>query len=115
MKTLRLSQLCLVGALALGIMVLWTSGAPSAPVENSVTGGWLAIGDECCENWSVANCSDGTDSSFGPYNCGGTTTKVCLVVSSGPSMCAVGTNNNCTGNGTSSHPNCTIGADTTCD
>jgi len=113
MKALRLSQLCLVGALALGIMILWIGISPSAATADSLVGGW-AEGSGCCDGYDSGNCTSGTDPVNGSYNCGGTTTKFCLISSSGPSMCAVGTNNNCYGT-TGSYSNCDDGADTTCD
>jgi len=114
MKALRLFQLYLVGALALGIMILWIGVSPSAAVADSLVGGTEGVEGDCCSSWETRNCSSLTDPVNGSYNCGGTTRKICPIDSSGSQQCAEGTNNDCYGT-TGSHPDCDNKDDMTCD
>ena len=99
MKVLSLSNLCILGALVLGLTVLWANVTPTTYGADSITGGdwWPYTGNHCCWDEALDNCNNGAALGFsgcnshplwillvsGPYTGSPVPPPVC----SGPGLC----------------------------
>jgi len=78
MKAFLLGRMWLGCALALGLVVVWSTASPSAVSGDQVIGGWTAIPEGCpCDGILNQTCPDGVDWLGNNINCVGGGCQVC--------------------------------------
>ncbi|MCX5636534.1 MAG: hypothetical protein NTX52_02425 [Planctomycetota bacterium] len=90
MKALSISQVCLTGAIILGLMVAWSTTAPQKISADTLIGGDVA-GCRCTGTTAGGNCNV-------VVGCSGRVTT-CDVGGSGPETCGSAGSHPCSGGG----------------